>query len=179
MTTAVHGRLAAVLVMVLSAATCTATGCAAGADHPAAVPAAPPSSATTSPSAPTAPPSPATVLRQWEAVAGDHFTLSAEALQQVSEASAAGDESGLRSGCQQLHDANSIGLQRDLPTPDPKLTAELQRMIDDMNTATHACLRFILSRNTDDAGIYQDYLARAVDHLQRAKVILDADLAEK
>ena len=72
--------------------------------------------------------------------------------------------------------ANAIGLQRDLPTPDPELTAELQRMIDDMNVATHACLRFVLARNPNDAIVYQDYLARAVDHLDRAKLLLDADL---
>jgi hypothetical protein len=90
------------------------------------------------------------------------------------EASAAEDEAGLRAGCQRLHDANSIGLQEDLPTPDPQLTAEVQRMIDDMNVATHACLRFALGRDPTDAGNYQQYLGRAVEHLQRARAILTA-----
>ena len=92
----------------------------------------------------------------------------------MSQASAAEDEVGLRSGCQRLHDTNSIGLQQDLPTPDPRLTAEIQRMVDDMNVATHACLRFALGRNQADADNYQEYLARAVEHLQRAKQILTA-----
>ena len=104
-------------------------------------------------------------MRQWEAKAAEHFTASGKALQQVSEASAAGDEAALRSGCRQLHDANTVGLQRDLPTPDPRLTEELQRMIDDINTATHACVRFVLAREDVDAATYQDYLARAVEHL--------------
>ncbi|MCB1264898.1 MAG: hypothetical protein KDB56_09955 [Mycobacterium sp.] len=118
----------------------------------------------------------AQAMREWEALAGEHFKRSARALQQVSEAAEAGDEAAVRSGCQQLHDANAIGLQRDLPTPDPELTAELQRMIDDMNIATHACLRFVLARNPNDAIVYQDYLAKAVEHLNRAKIILDEDL---
>ena len=133
----------------------------------------PVTTATTDPVDPT---DPTAAMREWEALAGDHFKKSARALQQVSEAAEAGDEAAVRSGCQQLHDANAIGLQRDLPTPDPELTAELQRMIDDMNVATHACLRFVLARNPNDAIVYQDYLARAVDHLDRAKLLLDADL---
>ena len=121
----------------------------------------------------------ADAMRQWEGLAGDHFTASGTALQQVSEASAAGDETALRSGCTQLHDTNTVGLQRDLPTPDPRLTDELQRMIDDINTATHACLRFVIAREDADATNYREYLARAVEHLHRAKEFLDADLAPK
>ena len=115
----------------------------------------------------------AAAVRDWEAVAGEHFSQSARALEQVS---AAGDDAAVRSGCAILHDANAIGLQNDLPTPDPALTAELQRMIDDMNTATHACLRFVDGHAEAEAATYRDYLGRAVEHLQRAKVILDEDL---
>jgi hypothetical protein len=118
----------------------------------------------------------AAAIREWESTTGDLFKRSAHALKQVSEASDSGDEAAVRSGCRQLHDANAVELQRLLPTPDPELTAELQRMIDDMNVATHACLRFVIARQPGDSTAYQDYLARAVDHLQQAKVILDADL---
>lgn len=121
----------------------------------------------------------AEAMREWKSRAGDHFTASGKALQQVSEASAAGDEAALRDGCTQLHDTNTVGLQQDLPTPDPRLTDELQRMIDDINTATHACLRFVLNRDDVDAANYRDYLSKAVEHLHRAKEFLDADLAPK
>lgn len=127
-------------------------------------------------SVPATPTSLATAMRRWKSVAGEHFAESARALGQVSEASDAGDEAGVRSGCQVLHDTNSIGLQRHLPTPDPKLTDQLQRMIDDMNSATHACLRFALGRQPQDAVNYQTYLARAVSHLEEAKATLEADL---
>jgi hypothetical protein len=127
---------------------------------------------TTIPSTP--PSSRAEAIREWESRAREHFKESATALEQVSQASAAEDEAGMRAGCQRLHDTNAIGLQEDLPTPDPQLTAELQRMIDDMNVATHACLRFALGREPADADNYQKYLARAVEHLQRAKAILTA-----
>lgn len=115
-------------------------------------------------------------IREWEARTGDLFKRSALALKQVSDASEAGDEAAVRSGCVQLHDANAVQLQRLLPTPDPELTAELQRMIDDMNVATHACVRFVIARRPGDRATYQDYLSRAIDHLQQAKVVLDADL---
>ena len=181
MITARSGRAAA-LGMILAAVSLTAPGCSAQPDRPAATvttsPVLAPSSTSSTEPAP-ATPSLATAIRQWEVIAADHFTQSGEALQRVSEASAAGDEAALLSGCRQLHDANTVGLQRDLPTPDPKLTEELQRMIDDINTATHACVRFVLAREAVDATTYQEYLARAVEHLHRAKAVLNADLAPK
>lgn len=152
-------------------------GCTAGNPTTPAPPVAGPSTASTTPqgtTTPSTPPSPAEAIREWEGIAREHFKESAIALEQVSDASAAEDEAGLRAGCQRLHDTNSIGLQEDLPTPDPQLTAEVQQMIDDMNVATHACLRFALGRDPTDAGNYQEYLARAVEHLQRARAILTA-----
>ena len=134
----------------------------------------PQSTTTPSTSPSTSPSSPGEAIREWEGIAREHFKESAIALEQVSDASAAEDEAGLRAGCQRLHDTNSIGLQEDLPTPDPQLTAEVQQMIDDMNVATHACLRFALGRDPTDASNYQEYLARAVEHLQRARAILTA-----
>lgn len=167
---------------VLTALTLTLSpaACAVSAEHPVPLPEASPQSQSTTASTTTrATPTPSTTsradaIRDWEALAGDHFKQSAAALQKVSEASAAEDEAGLRSGCQQLHDANSIGLQDDLPTPNRELTSQLQQMIDDINIATHACLRFALARNPADADTYQEYLSRAIAHLQSAKVILNA-----
>jgi hypothetical protein len=158
------------LTAALAALLC---GCGAGTEAP---PAAPPTTSTMPTAAPasTPPSSRAAAIREWESIAQEHFKKSATALKEVSDASTAEDEEGLREGCQRLHDANSVELQEDLPTPDRQLTAELQRMIDDMNVATHACLRFALGRNPTDADAYQEYLARSVEHLQRAKAILTA-----
>jgi hypothetical protein len=120
----------------------------------------------------------AAAMREWESRAGDHFKESAKALDQVSQGSERNDDAAVRMGCRRLHDTNAVGLQADLPTPDPALTAELQRMIDDVNTAAHACLRFSDSLNQDDASTYQTYLTRAIDHLTTAKQILNEDLGK-
>lgn len=159
-------------------ATLSLSACSTQPTAPTATPSAEPAPPGATTSAP-APVSLADATREWKARAGEHFTASGKALQQVSEASAAGDEAALRAGCTQLHDTNTLGLQRDLPTPDPLLTDELQRMIDDINTATHACLRFVLNRDDADAANYREYLGRAVKHLNRAKEFLDADLAPR
>jgi hypothetical protein len=175
-------RCGLLTALVLGAAL-GAPGCSSSRTAPSATPAPEATSTQTPvPSATTPAPSPvplAEATREWTRRAGDHFTASGKALQEVSEASASGDEAGLRDGCTQLHDTNTIGLQRDLPTPDPRLTDELQRMIDDINTATHACVRFVLARDAVDSATYQDYLARAVEHLHRAKGFLNEDLAPK
>lgn len=168
--TAARELIAAVVVMLSPAA------CTVAVDRPVATSEpSTPSVRTTAPSPmPTAPTSRAEPIRDWEARAGEHFRQSAAALEKVAAASSTEDEVGLRDGCQQLHDANSVGLQDDLPTPDQNLTNELQRMIVDMNVATHACLRFALARRPVDADTYQEYLGRAVEHLHRAKAILNA-----
>jgi len=174
-TTARRGRAA--LGVALAMVALIASSCSARHTGPTATPAPGPPAGSPAPA-----PSPAPLadaVRQWETSAGEHFTQSGLALQQVSEASAADDEAALQSGCYKLHDANTVGLQHDLPTPDRRLTDELQRMIDDINTATHACVRFVLARDDVDAATYQDYLARAVGHLHRAKGFLNEDLAPK
>jgi hypothetical protein len=177
-TTARRGRAA--LGIALAAAVLIAPSCSARHTGPAATAAPSPTPSPASSIAPTPTAAPlAVAMRQWEALAGEHFTQSGLALQQVSEASAADDEAALQSGCYKLHDANTVGLQHDLPTPDPRLTDELQRMIDDINTATHACVRFVLARDAADSAVYQDYLARSVEHLHRAKGFLNEDLAPK
>lgn len=171
-------RSFSVVLAVLVAAACSTTQQPTG-ERPAGPGAWPASVVSTPESTPASVPAStpeAAAIRDWEARTGDLFKRSAHALHQVSEASDAGDEAAVRSGCQQLHDANAVELQRLLPTPDPDLTAQLQRMIDDMNVATHACVRFVIARQPADSTNYQDYLARAVDHLQQAKAILDADL---
>ena len=174
-----RGRAA---LSALAAVSLAAAGCAAQQNRPAPEATTSPTAAASSTS--SAEPAPTTTslanaMRLWEAAAGEHFTQSSQALQQVSDASAAEDAAALGAGCQKLHDTNTVGLQRDLPTPDPRLTERLQRMIDDINTATHACVRFVLAREEVDAATYRDYLARAVDHLHEAKAILDADLAPR
>jgi hypothetical protein len=146
--------------------------------HPAGDTAGPTASTSVSTSAAPAASALAVAVRSWESRAGDHFTQSARALEQVSEATEGNDEAGVRAGCQRLHDTNAVGLQADLPTPDPALTAELQSMIDDINIAAHACLRFVDARQPDDATNYQIYLARAIDHLTTAKRILNDDLGQ-
>lgn len=138
----------------------------------------PPAAPSTSAPATATRSSMADAVREWEAKAGDHFKQSAQALEEISQAADVGDTAVVRAACQRLHDTNAVGLQADLPTPDPELTAELQRMVDDMNTATHACLRFADSMQPEDATTYQDYLTRAVEHLGRAKAILNADLGK-
>lgn len=164
-----HWRSAAPAVVLLFAG-----GCATA--HEAVDPPRP-SPTTATPTATGRPePSLAAAVRDWEARTGDLFKRSALALQRVSRGTDADDEAAVWSGCRQLHDINAVELQHLLPTPDPDLTAELQRMIDDMNIATHACLRFVIARQPGDTRTYQEYLEQAVDHLQRAKVILDADL---
>jgi hypothetical protein len=57
------------------------------------------------------------------------------------------------------------------------VTAAIQSMIDETNTAAHACMTFTTTMNPADADAYQNYLDQAMTHLQTALDIVNRDLA--
>jgi hypothetical protein len=127
--------------------------------------------------APTSTSSLAPAIRDWKKRATEHLQESARDLDAVASADQAQDVAGVRAGCQRLHDANTVGLQADLPSPDPAVTAAIQSMIDDINTAAHACMTFTTTMNPADADAYQNYLDQAMTHLQTGLDIVNRDLA--
>lgn len=79
----------------------------------------------------------------------------------------------LLENCTQLHDANE-GLRNGMPTPDPKLTVEVQQAIDNFDSAAQSCVdaaHFHSASRLDD---FVSLLAAAELHLSRADTILVA-----
>lgn len=101
------------------------------------------------------------------------------------------DTAKLKQGCQQLNDAK-IAFQGVLPSPDPKLTAEVQQAVDNFETAaTENCDAVIAwkpdpnkTRNQNDEDLYnlvsefQGSLQAGEQHLASADTIL-AGIAAK
>jgi hypothetical protein len=79
----------------------------------------------------------------------------------------------LRANCTGLHDANEA-LRNGMPTPDPKLTVEVQQAIDNFDTAAQSCLEAVAKHSIAELDDFVSALRTAERHLSRADTILVA-----
>jgi hypothetical protein len=84
------------------------------------------------------------------------------------------DVPALLASCTQLRDANAA-LRGQMPTPDPKLTAEVQQAIDNFDTASpRGCNIFLNTPNVQTHHLLLEILQTADRHLSSADAILFA-----
>ncbi|HEY7054200.1 MAG TPA: hypothetical protein VH496_19005 [Mycobacterium sp.] len=86
----------------------------------------------------------------------------------------------LEPACGQLKDAKTA-LQGQLPSPDPKLTAEVQQAVDDFESAADSCSSAVKGRGSTQKSDLKDvmsYLQAGEQHLASADTIL-AGIAKK
>jgi hypothetical protein len=84
------------------------------------------------------------------------------------------DAPALLASCTQLRDANAA-LRGQMPTPDPKLTAEVQQAIDNFDTASpRGCYAFLNTPNTQIKDLIVGILYTADQHLSSADAVLFA-----
>jgi hypothetical protein len=79
--------------------------------------------------------------------------------------------------CQEQHDAVEQ-VQQHMPSPDPDLTAQLQKALGDYSTAAAICTTAVENRNLDDFAQGATFLGEANTYMDNATKILDADLGE-
>jgi hypothetical protein len=103
-------------------------------------------------------------LDDWWSQAAMHFQQIGQSIDTLGSAIRATDFAGISAGCQQLRDANA-GLQSDMPTPAPDVTAEFQAMIDDIDAGSSACM-------SGNAGLATTRFQQAAAHYNTAKGIL-------
>jgi hypothetical protein len=65
-----------------------------------------------------------------------------------------------------------------MPSPDPDLTAQLQKALSDYSAAAAICTTAVENRNLDDFGQGATFLHEANTYMDNAVTILDADLGE-
>lgn len=91
----------------------------------------------------------------------------------IIQAPGAIDGDKLRANCTQLHDANE-GLRNGMPTPDPKLTVEVQQAIDNFDSASQSCLESVAMRSMVKLDDFVSFLRTAEQHFSSADTILVA-----
>jgi hypothetical protein len=100
-----------------------------------------------------------------------------DAMGKISTASKAGDLTTMGITCQRAHDATEQ-LQQHMPSPDPDLTAALQKAISDYNSAMQICTTAVENNNLTDFAQGSDLLSEANNYLDTAVSILRRDLGQ-
>jgi hypothetical protein len=83
------------------------------------------------------------------------------------------DGDKLQSNCTQLRDANER-LRDGMPTPDPKLTVEVQQAIDNFDSASQSCIESVATRKMAKLDDFVSFLRTAEQHFSSADTILVA-----
>ena len=81
------------------------------------------------------------------------------------------DYAALQPVCTRLANANTA-FKETLPTPDPKLTAEVQQAVDNFESAAQSCALAISAHDDDKVREFVLYMKRAERHLANADAIV-------
>ena len=98
-------------------------------------------------------------------------------MDKVSKAAGAYDLTSMGIACQEAHDAVEQFQQR-MPSPDPELTAQLQKALSDYDAAAAICTTAVENRNIDDFAQGGTLISEANTYMDNAIKVLDADLGE-
>ncbi len=114
-----------------------------------------------------------TALQQWWAGAEKDFTDMRNASDDVDQAFSRFRPGALAAACQHVHDAAEIKMQSRLPSPNPKLTAELSSAIMDFGFAAHLCLAAVAGSPGNYDGEFLSLMTQANKHMRTAQDIID------
>lgn len=118
----------------------------------------------------------ATALHQWWAGADNAFTDMRDASDDVDQALSHFRPGALAAACQHMNDAAEVKMQSHLPSPDRKLTAELNAAIKDFHFAAHLCLAAVAGSPANYDGEFLSLMAQGNKHMQAAQGIIDQRL---
>lgn len=121
--------------------------------------------------------SPRDALVAWHTETQAPVQELADAMDKIANASKVGDLTTMGIACQHAHDATEQ-LQQHMPSPDPDLTADLQKAISDYNCATQICTTAVENNNLNDFAQGSDILTEANNYLDTAANILHRDLGQ-
>jgi hypothetical protein len=100
-----------------------------------------------------------------------------DATAKISTAAAAYDLTSMGIACQEAHDAVE-SFQQHMPSPDPELTAQLQKALSDYGAGATICTTAVENRNLDDFAQGGTLIREANTYMDNAVKILDTDLGQ-
>lgn len=133
---------------------------------------------TTAPTAaaPAAPSPSGAAMQQWSQRATKHFRKARDGFVAIQDCAERDDLECIKQSCGTVHDAMTIDLKGDLPSPDPRLTDALNSAITEFDTGMHICIGMSASTTKAHAEEMFAHLDRAFGHLETARAIMDEHL---
>jgi hypothetical protein len=116
-------------------------------------------------------------MRTWHNAALVPLQEIRDAANEIVKAAEAFDLTSMGIACQKQHDAVEQA-QQHMPSPDPDLTAQLQKALSDYSAATTICTTAVANRNLDDFAQGATLIDEANTYMDNAVKVLDADLGE-
>ena len=116
-------------------------------------------------------------VRAWHNAALVPLQEIRDASDKIVKAAEAFDLTSMGIACQEQHDAVEQ-VQQHMPSPDPDLTAQLQKALGDYSAATTICTTAVENRNFDDFAQGATLLHEANTYMDNAAQILATDLGE-
>jgi hypothetical protein len=116
-------------------------------------------------------------IRVWHNAALVPLQEIRDAADKVVKAAEAFDLTSMGIACQEQHDAVEQ-VQEHMPSPDPDLTAQLQKALSDYSAAAAICTTAVENRNFDDFAQGATFLHEANTYMDNAAQILATDLGE-
>jgi hypothetical protein len=110
-------------------------------------------------------------LQRWWAGAETDFTDMRNASEDVDQAFSR--PGALAAACQHVHDAAEVKMQSRLPSPNRKLTAELDGAIKNFGFAAHLCLTGVAGSPGNYDGEFLSVMAQGNKHMRTAQDIID------
>lgn len=109
-------------------------------------------------------------MAEWKQRTEPHFRKMIDAFTATQDC----DSSAcLKPGCSTAHDAITVGLNGELPSPDPRMTDALNAMIGEFDKGMHLCMDLPASPTKAQMARMKSHVARADEHLNEALAILD------
>jgi len=116
-------------------------------------------------------------IRVWHNGARVPLQEIRDAADKIVKAAEAFDLTSMGIACQEQRDAVEQVQQR-MPSPDPDLTAQLQKALSDYSAAATICTTAVENRNLDDFKQATTLVNEANNYMDDAQIILQADLGE-
>ena len=109
-------------------------------------------------------------MAEWRKRTVPHFRKAYDALKSLEDCD---DVACLKPGCQTAHDALTVDLKAELPSPDPRVTDALNAAINEFDKGMHLCLELPANPTQAQLARVDSHMDRAGEHLDQALAIVD------
>jgi len=113
-------------------------------------------------------------MAEWRKRTVPHFRKAYAALKAIEDCD---DVACLKPGCQTAHEAITVDLKAELPSPDPRVTDAMNAMITEFDKGMRLCMDLPANPTEAQLARVDSHMDRSGEHLNEALAIVEEDLS--